>query len=201
MKTQKAMTDMLLDRIGIKGMADELLPLPEGVYDLAPDNPALKKHIVTVYPKTLEDVRMLVGTTLEDGEKNIGNMNLPEQVQECCKLAASGDILAKDADRKTLYAIANRLLHFPCQETENLLQGNSLFQKAKEEILKVAKAIPVLLAQDLVVKDGEEYKISVHSAVFHSITIYGSGHIAFTTDQVKITTDSFTYKPNEKGEN
>ncbi len=201
MKTTKEMTDTLLERIGIRGMADELLPLPEGIYDLAPDNPALKEHIVTVYPKTLEDVRMLVGTTYEDGEKNTENMNLPEQIQECCRLAASGDISEENADHKTLYAIANRLLHFPCKETEDLLRSSRLYQKAEEEILKTAKAVPVLLAQDLVVKDGEEYKISVHSAAFHSITIYGTGHITFTTDQVKLTTDSFTYKPNEKGEN
>ena len=87
MRLSKDELGNLLERTGLKGIVEELRPLPEKAYDLSADNPSLKEHIVQVYPKTLEDVRALVGTSLEDGRRHREQMNLPEYLKESCALA------------------------------------------------------------------------------------------------------------------
>ena len=95
--------------------------------------------------------------------------------------------------------IANRLVHFPCDETEELLAKSELYQEAARKVLEISQGMPVLLAENLVVNDGEVYTISVPLAVFDQIIIYGSGSIQFQVSQVKLSANRFQYYPNSKG--
>lgn len=198
MKLSKEAVGDLLDRIGIRGIADTLPPLPENVYDLSRDNPALKENIITIYPKTLEDVRLLVGTSVSDGVRYKEHMNLPEHIQDTCQLDFS---VSAEVPYMDLYNIANRILHFPCNETEELIGSNEVYQDAVKKIMEVAQAVPVLMAENLVVNDGEVYTISVPTAIFNTITIYGSGSIGFNVAQTKLVANTFNYYPNSKGGN
>ena len=195
MRLSKDELGNLLERTGLKGIVEELRPLPEKAYDLSADNPSLKAHIVQVYPKTLEDVRALVGTSLEDGRRHREQMNLPEYLKESCALAEKG----VKGNGQMLRDIANRLVHFPCDETEELLAKSELYQEAARKVLEISQGMPVLLAENLVVNDGEVYTISVPLAVFDQIIIYGSGSIQFQVSQVKLSANRFQYYPNSKG--
>lgn len=197
MKMSKESLEKLLERTGLRGITDELLPLPENEYNLSPDNPRLKDYIINVYPRTLDDVRALIGTSLENGERHKEQMNLPEYMSESCARAKSDAEEAPEVIRD----IANRIVHFPCDETEELIIHNTVYKKAAEKVLEMAQGLPVLLAENLVIKDNEIYTISVPVAIFDQITIYGSGGICFDVSQVKLSANTFNYYPNSKGEN
>lgn len=186
----------LLDRAGLGGCIEELLPLPENEYDLSADNPSLIDHIIHIYPRTLEDVRALVGTSLEEGERNKAQLNMPEYMTASCNLVKNGG----EVNYEEIRDVANRILHFPCNETEELIANNLVYREAVKKIMEIAQCMPVLLAENLVVNDNETYVISVPLAIFDEITIYGSGSIQFQISQVKLCANKFSYYPNSKGE-
>ncbi|MEF9972949.1 MAG: hypothetical protein RR893_03365 [Clostridia bacterium] len=179
----------LLEAVGVEHLAEQLSPLPENCFDVSPNNPLLKNNYVMLYPKTLEELRRAVGVPLEVSLKSKDAQKLPPSVMQAKELA----LTAKTSkDPAMLYELAKELLLFPNEETELLLEQNDAYKQALAYMLKKAEVLPVLLATNLEVQDGQTYTITNTAvAIFGSIIVHPKGSIVLGCN-VKVVADSIT---------
>lgn len=135
-------------------------------------------HTKAVTPQSLDVLKEIVGVPNRAYAKN------PRQVPQLhaleartvAKLPATVAIAKLQPEaRETFFKVSHDLLHGP---TDARLLARSGYKQTVAAMLKAAQRIPVFVAPDLIVCDGEHVTFGGYAALyFNNVIVYGSGRI------------------------
>ena len=173
-----------LNRLGVPHPEQELPPFPD---DMAPDRiafdvPELRRNYVTARPETLEDMRLLVGVPVELAHRCEAEM---ESREVDFSLLPTEPFQAGSLDSRQVRELEKHAWNLLLGRLDDIDLEAEPHASTVRYILGRARSLPVLVAKDLVVHDGEVKKLSGPTAVFNKVTVYGSGEIQLQ-DDVKI---------------
>lgn len=135
-------------------------------------------HTKAVTPETLDDLKEIAGVP------NRAYAKSPRQVPQLhgveartvAALPATVTVSKLKPDlKKTFFQVSHDLLHGP---TDARLLSRSGYKQTVTAMLKGAQRIPVFVAPDLIVCDGDEVTFGGYAALyFNNVIVYGSGRI------------------------
>jgi hypothetical protein len=154
--------------------------LPGNVGVFHPANPALKAHYWFLEIEQFADLKLLLGIQNHaiDHEANVGSL----PALELADLPARDDFVLRELSPLAREAVAAATRHLLFGHVDYAQLDAGPLAPVVRRLLRVHRVLPVLVASDLTVQDGETKAFDTPSASFDTITIYGTGQIALQAD-------------------
>lgn len=183
--SQKQERELLISA-GIENYCKGLPEFPSDAgYIISPDNKLFSGNYIYVKAESIDHLRKICGVPCENTDSTIEiKLNLLPR-----KKKIDVSTLSNDSFREVRKMATKILLgHVNSDELTKLP-----YVGIQDYMLEEASNLPVFIAQDLIIKDGEIYVLKkTASAVFNNIIIYGSGEIKLESD-MKIIANSIKH--------
>jgi hypothetical protein len=139
-------------------------------------------HTKAVTPETLDELKEIVGVPNRAFAKNPRQVPQLHAVEARAVATLPATVTVsklKPELKQTFFQASHNLLHGP---TDARLLSRSGYKQTAAAMLRGAKRIPVFVAPDLIVCDGDEVTFGGYAALyFNNVIVYGSGRIRLGT--------------------